>query len=214
MPEVAVLKGNVQLLRQPEIEVLPLFLRLGFSAPERVKQAVAQLFPLPHTLVRQQPQGLSGPWLMGANERTAFRAEVAPATAVFLSVDYRVTGEDDSAPAEIAGFCIENDYYADEYGTSWSMMLEGAKKLGLNAEKIGIGQRAIREKLESGCLVICSMAPGDFTDTGHFIVLRGITSKGKLLVNDPNSTSRSQKKWKLGTVAKQVKAAWAYSYTQ
>jgi len=117
-------------------------------------------------------------------------------------------------PAEIAGFCIENDYYADEYGTSWSLMLEGAKKLGLNAEKIGIGQRAIREKLESGCLVICSMAPGDFTDTGHFIVLRGITSKGKLLVNDPNSTSRSQKKWKLGTVAKQVKAAWAYSYTQ
>ncbi len=117
-------------------------------------------------------------------------------------------------PAEIAGFCIENDYYADEYGTSWSLMLEGAKKLGLNAEKIGIGQQAIREKLERGCLVICSMAPGDFTDTGHFIVLRGITSKGKLLVNDPNSTSRSQKKWKLDTVAKQVKAAWAYSYTQ
>lgn len=118
------------------------------------------------------------------------------------------------SPAEIADFCIENDYYADDSGTSWSLMSEGAKKLGLNAEKIGIGQQAIQEKLESGCLVICSMAPGDFTDTGHFIVLRGMTKKGKFLINDPNSQSRSQKKWEAETVLKQVKAAWAYSYTQ
>ncbi len=118
------------------------------------------------------------------------------------------------SPADIADFCIENDYYANDSGTSWSLMLEGARKLGLNAEKIGIGKQDIQKKLESGCLVICSMAPGDFTDTGHFIVLCGMTKKGKIMINDPNSPSRSEKKWEMETVLPQVKAAWAYSYTE
>ena len=57
------------------------------------------------------------------------------------------------------------------------------------------------------------MKPGDFTETGHFIVLRGITQDGKLLVNDPNNISRSEKEWDMDTVLKQIKAAWSYSYT-
>ena len=32
--------------------------------------------------------------------------------------------------------------------------------------------------------MILSMNPGHFTKSGHFIVLRGITSDGKILVND------------------------------
>lgn len=33
-------------------------------------------------------------------------------------------------------------------------------------------------------MVIAIMAPGHFTTTGHFIVLRGITEEGKVLVAD------------------------------
>ena len=124
-----------------------------------------------------------------------------------------MTGNLDRSPAQMAEFCIDNDYYTDDSGTSWSFMLNGARKLGLNAERISIGKDAITEKLKSGGLVICSMKPGDFTTTGHFIVLRGVTEEGKLLINDPNSISRSEKEWEFDTVLKQVKAAWAYSYT-
>lgn len=124
-----------------------------------------------------------------------------------------LTGNTENDPAAVADFCIENNYYTEESGTSWALMLDGAKKLGLNAEKISIGPEAIREKLTSGQPVICSMKPGDFTDTGHFIVLRGITEDGKLLLNDPNNISRSQKEWDMDTVLKQIKSAWAYSYT-
>ncbi len=40
------------------------------------------------------------------------------------------------------------------------------------------------EALESGKLVIAIMSAGHFTTTGHFIVLRGITEEGNVLVAD------------------------------
>ncbi len=124
-----------------------------------------------------------------------------------------LTGNTDKDPAVIADFCLENNYYTEDSGTAWSLMLNGAKKLGLDAEKISIGKESIKEKLDSGQPVICSMKPGDFTDTGHFIVLCGITEDGKLMLNDPNNISRSEKKWDMDTVLSQIKAAWSYSYT-
>lgn len=39
------------------------------------------------------------------------------------------------------------------------------------------------------------MSQGHFTRGGHFIVLRGITSQGKILVADCASYERSQKEW-------------------
>ena len=41
------------------------------------------------------------------------------------------------------------------------------------------------------------MGPGHFTKGGHFIVLRGITNDGKILVADPASYTRSQEEWDL-----------------
>jgi hypothetical protein len=122
-----------------------------------------------------------------------------------------LTGDTTMNPAAVADFCIENDYYTEDSGTSWNLMSEGAQKLGLKAERISLGQQAIQEKLAGGSVVICSMMPGDFTDTGHFIILRGMTEDGKLLVNDPNSIARSEKEWDFDTVLGQTKAAWAYS---
>ena len=39
------------------------------------------------------------------------------------------------------------------------------------------------------------MGPGHFTDTGHFIVLRGVTKDNKILVADPISRTRSLQEW-------------------
>ena len=52
---------------------------------------------------------------------------------------------------------------------------------------------------------------GGFYDPGTFIVIKGIDSKGKLLINDPNSIANSKKRWSIGRIIKQIKAAWSYS---
>jgi hypothetical protein len=56
------------------------------------------------------------------------------------------------------------------------------------------------------------MKPGDFTYTGHFIVLTGIDEDGLIIVNDPNSPTNSSKHWEVGTLVSQMKSIWKYSY--
>lgn len=121
-----------------------------------------------------------------------------------------ITGKTSKSPADIAEFCIEKNFYDSENGTSWSFMSTGAQKLGLQSEKISVDKKTIINRLKNGHPVICSMAPGDFTTQGHFIVLTGVKNN-KLIINDPNSIERSEKRWDIDQVLGQVKAAWAYS---
>lgn len=129
-----------------------------------------------------------------------------------------LTEKSDMSPAKMASFCMENDYYTEESGTSWSFMKNGAEKLGLKAEQVPLSEEQVKEKLKaedsskSGQPLICSMKPGDFTTEGHFIVLRGISEDGKILLNDPNNLQNSEKEWDFDVVFKQIKAIWAYSY--
>ena len=44
------------------------------------------------------------------------------------------------------------------------------------------------------------MSKGHFTNGGHFIVLRGVTSDKKILVADPVSQNRSEEKWDLSII--------------
>ena len=53
--------------------------------------------------------------------------------------------------------------------------------------------------------------PGDFTTTGHFIVLAGIANDGQVIVHDPNSAERSGRTWDLERVLSQCANLWAFS---
>lgn len=44
------------------------------------------------------------------------------------------------------------------------------------------------------------MGKGHFTNGGHFIVLRGITEDGKILVHDSASVNRSNQEWDLSLI--------------
>ena len=52
----------------------------------------------------------------------------------------------------------------------------------------------------SGKLIVAIMAKGHFTKKGHFIVLRGVTSDGMILVADPGSHKRSEQEWDLSII--------------
>ena len=113
-------------------------------------------------------------------------------------------------PYKVAKFAEEQGYYAGESGTSWTLMSEGVQSFGIWGEQLGLSRSEVFSALESGCPIICSMRPGDFTTTGHFIVLTKVEN-GKIKVNDPNSRIRSGQLWDYERLEPQIQNLWAFS---
>ena len=121
-----------------------------------------------------------------------------------------LTGNADCGPTDVAAYATAQGW-ATKDGTAWALMGEGAAHFGLEARQIAGSEQAVRRALAAGQPVICSMAPGDFTTTGHFIVLAGIDANGKLVIRDPNSPERTAQAWDFERVLPQCRALWAYT---
>ncbi len=68
------------------------------------------------------------------------------------------------------------------------------------------------KSLKQGSLVICSMDPGFWTNYGHYIVLTGISSDGRIYVNDPSSRERTNASpYYYGTVFNECIQYWIIS---
>ncbi len=127
-----------------------------------------------------------------------------------LSMVYTcLTGNRDKDPAAMAKFSTENGFI-DQGLTSWLLMSDGAHMLGLESTELPADTAVLTSELESGRPVIAIMGPGIFTDTGHFIVLTGITDTGELIVHDPNSEENSHKTWDINRVLAQCRNLWSY----
>lgn len=99
-------------------------------------------------------------------------------------------------PAAMAQWAYENHYWASKSGSYLSLVPGAAEAWGLSCESMtDRTPEAVRSALLGGKLVVALMGPGHFTQNGHFIVLRGITLSGEVLVADPNSTERSLAAW-------------------
>ncbi|MBQ6601583.1 MAG: C39 family peptidase [Clostridia bacterium] len=137
---------------------------------------------------------------------------VAGCGPVSLSmVGYHLTkNEELFSPDKVVEFALEEGYCVPDSGTSWTLMSEGSKKLGLTVEELPLVEGMIIDRLEQGKPVILIMGPGVFTSSGHYIVLRGYED-GYYLVNDPNSVKRTERKWKFSEFSDQILNIWAFS---
>ena len=122
-----------------------------------------------------------------------------------------LTGNENATPDELAEYSEENGHYVKGAGTAWSLMTEGAEAYGLRAEEISLDEKSMQDCLDNGNPIICVVRKGDFTTSGHFIVIYGYDENG-FLVNDPNSISRSERQWEFETLKGQIKNLWAYEY--
>ena len=125
-------------------------------------------------------------------------------------VGYYLTGESRFNPAEVAQFAEKNRYYEPGYGSSWTLISEGAGKLGLSAKELPLVKKKMITALEEGCPVILALGEGDFTSSGHYIVLTGWTGEA-FTVNDPNSRIRSEMLWTYEQLEGQIRNIWAIS---
>ncbi|MDO4481176.1 MAG: C39 family peptidase [Bacillota bacterium] len=125
-----------------------------------------------------------------------------------------LTGDTRWNPESLARLAEEKGYYVDGSGSSWTMMTELAEKIGLQAKNLTPDKSVIISELNGGHPVICIMGPGDFTDTGHYIVLTGVNKDGLIEIRDPSSKKNSAKAWELETIISQAKNLWSYSCIQ
>lgn len=118
--------------------------------------------------------------------------------------------DDTITPAVVAKYSEEKNFYVKGAGTSFQLMEEAGKQYKVNVEGVYLDQKSVKKALTDKKILIASVKPGDFTTTGHFIVIRGLKN-GKLQINDPNSKINSDKLWDVKKVLDQTAAIWAYS---
>ncbi len=119
-----------------------------------------------------------------------------------------LTGDAGVTPVLVADYSQRNGYYDSENGTSWGLIREGVGAFGLVSEELPLDEALMKQTLNEGMPIICSMGAGDFTTTGHFIVLIGV-EEDKFRLHDPNSIERSEKLWDYETMAPQIRNLWA-----
>ena len=119
----------------------------------------------------------------------------------------QITGNHTLNPWEMAQFAEEHGFNVVGDGTSWSFFSEGAEMLGLDSVPIIPEAQRILDNLAVGNPIVCIMGPGDFTTTGHYILLAG-AEDGKIRVNDPNSIRNSEKLWDVETIIAQAQSMW------
>lgn len=107
-------------------------------------------------------------------------------------------------PIAMADWSYQNGYRAEGNGSYHSLIPEGGRHFGLQVDGTKEASKII-DALTSGKLVIAIMSKGHFTSSGHFLVLRGVTEDGKILVADSASKKRSGQEWDLDLILKEAR---------
>ena len=107
-------------------------------------------------------------------------------------------------PPHMAEWAYQNGYYCPGSGSYHSLIPGAAEEYDLTA-KGNLTAQEIVDALKNEELVVAIMAKGHFTKNGHFIVLRGVTREGKILVADPASIERSNQEWDLSLIMNEAR---------
>ena len=100
--------------------------------------------------------------------------------------------------------------------TCLAMAVAGLKgDSSCNPAKVAGEERPLDENVMNSCLgsgavIVASMLPGDFTQSGHFIVIYGL-GDGGYRVHDPNSAGRSAQTWTYERLSGQIANLWSLS---
>lgn len=113
-------------------------------------------------------------------------------------------------PAQMAQYCVDHGYWASRHGSYRSIVTGVADGFGLTCTSLSPEEtdyESVSRELSSGRLIVALMGPGHFTNFGHFILLRGFTLDGSVLVADPASTERSLTTWDLNLILSELSAS-------
>ena len=122
---------------------------------------------------------------------------------------YYLKGDETLTPDKLAAYSMENGYYISGTGTAWLLMEEVPLLYGVSVSQPEASEWVMKQVLDQGQFIICSVGPGDFTIGGHFVVIYGYDSQG-FRINDPNCVARSREHWTWEQLKPQIKNIWVF----
>lgn len=130
------------------------------------------------------------------------------ATSLSMVIAY-LTGNTQQTPYSLFCQSVDEGRY---HGAGWShdTLSHYARVYGVKSQWIANDADAILQALREGKPVIAHMGPGIFTSRGHYLVLRGVTEDGLVLMNDPNSRSNCERAFPIENLLKQAKTSHAF----
>lgn len=120
-------------------------------------------------------------------------------------------------PEEMRVYGLSVGSWVPSGGTSYGFLIETAKKYGISTTQICASDKeSLFEALrDDNKLVLATMGPGDFTYGAHFMLFRGITDEGKILIADSYSYEYSLMEWDYDYLYAQLKNGyWIFEKTE
>ena len=118
-----------------------------------------------------------------------FAASGCGPTTLSMVVVY-LTHNREASPIAVAKYSKEAGYSVDGSGSSWTLISEGCMHYGVKAKAVALDESRMKAELDAGHPIVVNVGPGDFTDTGHFMVITGYDDEG-FSINDAFSIHAS-----------------------
>ncbi len=108
-------------------------------------------------------------------------------------------------PTAMADWAAGNGYFVSGRGTAYGLFPAVASMYGFSCTTISSSDKnAVVSALKEGKLLITIVNRGDFSVGRHFLLIRGITDDGKLLVADSGNYDNCHKPWDYNRVIGQI----------
>lgn len=108
-------------------------------------------------------------------------------------------------PSAMADWSYQNGFYVRGRGTAYGLFPAASAIYGIKCSTVSAyDKQAVVSALQSGKLLLTVVGYGDFTVGRHFLLIRGITADGKLLLADSGKYENCLVEWDYSRVLSQV----------
>ena len=123
-----------------------------------------------------------------------------------------LTGDHSVTPVVVADFGTQNGAYITGQGSSYQkMLIDGPVHFGLKSKAINSIDEAISTIKAGGLVIAAGTGAIPYTESGHIIVLRGVTNSGKILIGDSDGAHKgaNQKEFDQSEIISGNSGLWA-----
>ncbi len=114
------------------------------------------------------------------------------------------------SPYLVSLLAAESGYCDPENGTYGEFVEYFAQHVGFDyAEVDATAVDGAADALNNGWVLVCNLAPGEFTDVGHYILVTEWADDGSVQVRDPYTTANNEQAWPLSSVVFECNSIYA-----